>query len=99
MKRSQYTEASLTSANRESFRLLRILVLLIVLLLVAVGAWRDRVHSTGWRVPLYVAIYPIPADDSVQSAAMRMWESRKPSVLPSSMGESSVLAKRPAPRS
>jgi len=69
LKNPQDKEDSLQIARRESFRLLRILLLLIVLLLVAVAAWRDRVHSTGWRVPLYVAIYPIPADDSDKSAA------------------------------
>jgi hypothetical protein len=62
-------ENSLISARREGFRLLRTSLLLIVLLLVAVVTWRDRVHSTSWRVPLYVAIYPIPADDSEKSAA------------------------------
>jgi hypothetical protein len=45
-------------------RQLRILALLLVLLIVAVGTWRDRARSTQWRVPLFVAIYPIAADDS-----------------------------------
>jgi len=49
--------------------MLRIAVLLIVLMLVAVATWRDRVHTTTWRVPLYVAIYPIAADDSAKTAA------------------------------
>lgn len=44
--------------------MLRILALLVVLLLVAVGTWRDRVRSTQWRVPLFVAVYPVAADDS-----------------------------------
>jgi len=68
LKRPQDTAESLKTARRESFRLLRIFLLLVVLLLVAVATWRDRVHSTGWRVPLYVAIYPVPADDSAKSA-------------------------------
>jgi hypothetical protein len=68
LKNSRDKEDSLKSARRESFRMLRILCLLIVLLLVAVQTWRDRVHSTQWRMPLYVAIYPIPADDSAKSA-------------------------------
>ena len=48
--------------------MLRILFLLLVLLAVAVATWRDRVRSTQWRVPLYVAIYPIAADDSPVTA-------------------------------
>ncbi len=52
------------TASRSNLRSLRILALLLVLLLVAVGAWRDRVRSTQWRVPLFVAVYPIAADDS-----------------------------------
>jgi len=44
--------------------MLRILVLLLVLLAVALSTWQDRYRSTRWRVPLYVAIYPIAADDS-----------------------------------
>lgn len=52
------------SATGGGFRNLRVLALLVVLLLVAVGAWRDRVRSTQWRVPLFVAVYPIAADDS-----------------------------------
>ena len=68
MKTSRDNPDSLQAARRESFRNLRILALLIVLLLVALAAWRDRVHSTTWRVPLYVAIYPIAADDSAKTA-------------------------------
>lgn len=44
--------------------MLRILILLIVLLVVALSAWQDRYRSTRWREPLYVAIYPIAADES-----------------------------------
>jgi hypothetical protein len=52
-----------------TFRSLRVLALLLVLLLVAVGTWRDRVRSTQWRVPLFVAVYPIAADDSPHTRA------------------------------
>ena len=45
--------------------MLRILVLLLVLLAVALTTWQDRYRTTRWREPLYVAIYPIAADDSV----------------------------------
>ena len=55
--------------SRSRFRNVRIVLLLLVLLLVAVGAWRDRVHSTQWRVPLFVAVYPIAADDSPHTRA------------------------------
>jgi hypothetical protein len=34
------------------------------LLVVALTTWQDRYRSTRWREPLYVAIYPIAADDS-----------------------------------
>jgi hypothetical protein len=44
--------------------MLRILILLLVLLIVALSAWQDRYRSTRWREPLYVAIYPIAADES-----------------------------------
>jgi hypothetical protein len=44
--------------------MLRIAFLLLVLLLVALTAWQDHYRSTRWREPLYVAIYPIAADDS-----------------------------------
>jgi hypothetical protein len=44
--------------------MLRILILLLVLLVVAMKTWQDRHHSTRWHDPLYVAIYPIAADDS-----------------------------------
>jgi hypothetical protein len=43
---------------------IRILALLLVLLVVALTSWQDRYRSTRWREPLYVAIYPIAADDS-----------------------------------
>lgn len=46
------------------FKNLRILFLLLVLLVVALTTWQDRYRSTRWREPLYVAIYPIAADDS-----------------------------------
>jgi hypothetical protein len=44
--------------------MLRILILLLVLLVVALTTWQDRYLSTRWRHPLYVAVYPIAADDS-----------------------------------
>lgn len=47
-----------------AFRQLRILILLLVLLVVALSTWREGYRSTRWHEPLYVAIYPIAADDS-----------------------------------
>jgi hypothetical protein len=44
--------------------MLRILALLIVLLVVALKSWQDRYLTTRWHDPLYVAIYPIAADES-----------------------------------
>ncbi len=44
--------------------MLRILILLLVLLAVALTTWQERYLSTRWHDPLYVAIYPIAADDS-----------------------------------
>jgi len=52
------------SPSRGGFKMLRILILLLVLLVVALTTWQDRYRSTRWREPLFVAIYPIAADDS-----------------------------------
>ena len=46
------------------FRALRIAILLGILTVVAATTWQDRYRSTRWREPLFVAIYPIAADDS-----------------------------------
>ena len=46
------------------FKQARILVLLVVLLMVSLITWQDRYRSTRWREPLFVAVYPIAADDS-----------------------------------
>jgi hypothetical protein len=51
------------------FKTLRIAILLLVLLLVALTTWQDGYRSTRWREPLYVAIYPIAADDSAVTQA------------------------------
>jgi hypothetical protein len=45
-------------------RKLRIALLLVILLVVAVKTWQDQYLSRRWRVPLFVSIYPIAADDS-----------------------------------
>jgi hypothetical protein len=47
-----------------SFKSLRILILLLILLAVALKTWQDQYRSRRWSEPLYVSIYPIVADDS-----------------------------------
>ena len=44
--------------------MVRILILLLILLVVAATTWQEQYLSTRWHDPLYVAIYPIAADDS-----------------------------------
>jgi hypothetical protein len=46
------------------WKTLRVAALLLVLVLVALTTWQDRFRSTRWREPLFVAIYPIAADES-----------------------------------
>jgi hypothetical protein len=48
--------------------MLRIAILLFILLIVALTTWQDRYRSRRWHEPLYVAIYPIAADDSPVTA-------------------------------
>jgi hypothetical protein len=50
--------------KRDRFKTLRVTLLLLVLLVVALTSWQAHYRSTRWNVPLYVAIYPIAADDS-----------------------------------
>ena len=59
----------MTVPRPNAFRMVRILILLTILLVVAVKTWQDRYLSTRWRNPLYVAIYPIGADDSPATRA------------------------------
>lgn len=51
-------------ARTGSFKSLRILILLLILLAVALKTWQDQYRSRRWSEPLYVSIYPIAADDS-----------------------------------
>jgi len=46
------------------FKTLRVATLLLILLVVALTTWLDHYRSTRWRQPLFVAIYPIAADES-----------------------------------
>lgn len=56
--------ARTTAHAGNTFKMVRIAILLFVLLIVALMTWQDRYRSTRWREPLYVAIYPIAADES-----------------------------------
>jgi hypothetical protein len=47
------------------WRKLRILILLLILLIVALNQYFDRVYSTDWNTPLRVTVYPIDGDDSI----------------------------------
>jgi len=46
------------------FKTVRVFILLMILLGVAVGSWLTSKRSTEWNTPLWVAIYPINADNS-----------------------------------
>ncbi|WP_116810332.1 hypothetical protein [Steroidobacter cummioxidans] len=46
------------------WRNIRILILLLILLVVALNTYFDRVYSTDWNIPLRVTIYPINGDGS-----------------------------------
>lgn len=48
------------------WRKLRILVLLLILLIVALNTYFDRVYSTDWDIPLRVTVYPINGDGSAK---------------------------------
>lgn len=50
------------------WRRLRIAILLLILLVVALNTYFDRVYSTDWNTPLRVAVYPISADGSEVTA-------------------------------
>lgn len=49
------------------WRNVRILLLLVILALVALGSWRDRVATQSWQEPLWVGIYPLNGDGSAKA--------------------------------
>ena len=51
------------------WRNVRILILLLILLVVALSQYLDRVRSTDWDTTLRVAVIPIRADDSTTTAS------------------------------
>lgn len=57
-----------SAARSNTFRNLRILALLLVLLAVSLKTWVAAYESTRWTDPLFVAIYPIAADASPVTA-------------------------------
>jgi hypothetical protein len=54
-------------ANGNFFRRLRQLILLTLLAVTAIGSYMTRAKSTSWEEPLWVAVYPIVADDSAKT--------------------------------
>jgi hypothetical protein len=48
--------------NARTFRRLRILVLLLILLVVSLNTWLSRIRSTDWQESLWVVIYPLNGD-------------------------------------
>ncbi|GAA5016838.1 hypothetical protein GCM10023206_28940 [Acinetobacter puyangensis] len=54
-------------AQKSSFwKMFRVTILLLILLIVAVNAWRD--YHQNWQTPIFVALYPVNADQSTVTA-------------------------------
>ena len=49
---------------RKAFKYFRIFILSMLLIGVALGSWLTSKRSTSWEQPLWIAIYPINADNS-----------------------------------
>ena len=58
------------------FRMVRILVLLLILLLAAAGTWLARARTTSWEHTLRVVVFPIDADGSPATRAYVAWLDR-----------------------
>lgn len=50
-------------AKRGFFSQLRLALLLLLLLVVILNTWLSKVRTTDWQEPLWVAVYPINADE------------------------------------
>jgi hypothetical protein len=50
------------------WRTLRIVILLLVLAIVAGGAWLDRIRTTSWQHTVWVGAFPVNADGSAVAA-------------------------------
>lgn len=55
-------------AAHSRFKKLRITILLIILAGVGLDSWLTMVRSTSWSHPLWVVVYPINGDGSVEAA-------------------------------
>lgn len=53
--------------NSDTFRKLRITILLLLLLGISLNTWLSIVRVTDWEEPLWVVIYPINADDRIDT--------------------------------
>ena len=51
-------------STRKLFKIIRIFILSMILIGVALGSWLTSKRSTDWEQPLWIAIYPINADNS-----------------------------------
>ena len=49
---------------RKLFKIVRIFILSMILFGVALGSWLTSKRNTSWEQPLWIAIYPINADNS-----------------------------------
>lgn len=49
---------------KKLFKIVRIFILTLILIGVALGSWLTGKRSTNWEQPLWIAIYPINADNS-----------------------------------
>ena len=49
---------------KKLFKVIRIFILTLILIGVALGSWLTSKRSTSWEQPLWIAIYPINADNS-----------------------------------
>ena len=49
---------------KKLFKVVRIFILTFILIGVALGSWLTSKRSTSWEQPLWIAIYPINADNS-----------------------------------
>ena len=50
------------------WKALRISLLLTILIAVAGTAWLERARSVSWQQPIWVGVFPLPADDSDAAA-------------------------------
>ncbi|MEB3767164.1 hypothetical protein [Acinetobacter sp. MD2] len=50
-----------------SWKSLRVLILLIILLIVAINAWRDQ--NQNWKQPIFVLLHPVNADGRATTAS------------------------------